>query len=177
MGKPVKNPLNNVPAGKNGRPQYPTVPTAPKKGRQLYVKEKSYLANKKKYDTALPGKLSIVRSDGARVERDMYNQLNDAETQFIKQYVKRAPMRAKALTALIIALAVAVSGLMIYVFRDALFGKDGVIGSLFYPDYTFDLSVNDPEMGSATVDTLDPDEGEVINLHAKPNYGYVFCGW
>ena len=77
MGKPVKNPLNNVPAGKNGRQKYPTVPTAPKKGRQLYVKEKSYLANKKKYDTALPGKLSIVRSDGARVERDMYNQLNE----------------------------------------------------------------------------------------------------
>ena len=177
MGKPVKNPLNNVPAGKNGRQKYPTVPTAPKKGRQLYVKEKNYLANKKKYDTALPGKLSIVRSDGARVERDMYNQLSNAETQFVKQYVKRAPMRAKALTALIIALAIAVSGLMIYIFRDALFGKDGVIGGLFYPDYTFDLSVNDPEMGSATVDTLDPDEGEVINLSAKPNYGYVFCGW
>ena len=43
--------------------------------------------------------------------------------------------------------------------------------------YDFDLEINDETMGTVTVDAKDPEPGTVMNLKAKPNYGYVFLGW
>ena len=75
-----------------------------------------------------------------------------------------------------VAVCVAVLAIKTNGFKD-IFDKNKGDSQVDDIGYTFDLEINDKEMGTVTVDAIDPEVGTVMTLKAKPNYGYVFVGW
>ncbi len=65
----------------------------------------------------------------------------------------------------------------IFIFKP--FGPDGLFGSSESEakSHSLTVTVNDEAMGTAVANKYSGIEGDLINLEATPNYGYVFVGW
>ena len=75
------------------------------------------------------------------------------------------------LLSILLSVCVVVGGALLYI----RFFMPELIGAALTYDLT--VTVNDPKMGTAVADKTEGREGDLINLEATPNYGYVFVGW